>query len=203
MYELTLARSTPTADVLDRIVKQYPQYAKELTDFAIELALDAMQHDENDEAMEDTDTVSPAVSRVMSRVQNELFFIRQADADDNTSRAAIEIVQNPFASFDRNGFRTLASGSNANTALLSKLRDRQIDPDTIPEGFCTELAARMGLSPALLLAHFRAPPTMQPAGQFFKASGKPSTRPQQSFEDAVRQSGLTQDQQKRLLAFND
>jgi len=37
--------------------------------------------------------------------------------------------------------------------------------------------------------------------QFFKAEGKPRATGRQTFEEAVRNSGLSEEQQRRLLSF--
>ena len=55
-------------------MRRYPQHAGALTDFAIELAIDALQHGDDDfDIPADPDAISPVVSRVMSRFQNRLF----------------------------------------------------------------------------------------------------------------------------------
>jgi hypothetical protein len=40
-YELALAERAPDAELLDDFIRRYPEHATELTEFAIELALDA------------------------------------------------------------------------------------------------------------------------------------------------------------------
>jgi hypothetical protein len=45
LYTLTMAQRVPDADLLDDVIRCYPTYANELTDFAIELALDALLGD--------------------------------------------------------------------------------------------------------------------------------------------------------------
>ena len=60
LYALAMAASTPDAQVLDEIVRQYPQFADELTDFAVELALDSLSEtaSEAEEAAVDPGNVS-------------------------------------------------------------------------------------------------------------------------------------------------
>ena len=50
MYALSLAKRVPDAELLDEFVRQYPQHADALTEFAIELTRDAML--EGDEELE-------------------------------------------------------------------------------------------------------------------------------------------------------
>ena len=42
-YALSMAQRIPDAELLDDVVRRYPIYANELTEFAIELALDALR----------------------------------------------------------------------------------------------------------------------------------------------------------------
>lgn len=201
IYELSLAKPVPDAALLDQFTRAYPQFATELTEFAIELAIDALRFDEDEpDIPEHPETVSPIVSRVMSRIQNELFHVRESGAGSANSQAARSPSENPFTTLDRGRFRSVAADAGVNTVFLSKLRDRLIDPETIPQSFCDELSQHMAVPVELLTAHFRAPAALATA-QFFKAEGKPATGQQQSFVDAVRQSGLSEDQQERLMSF--
>ena len=63
-----MSESMPDAGVLDDIVRQYPQFSRELTKFAVELALDSLVEGEAAEAAADPTKVSPAVSRARERV---------------------------------------------------------------------------------------------------------------------------------------
>ena len=65
MYAMSLAKSVPDADLLDEFVRRYPQHADALTEFAIELAVDAfLYHEDSVETHTDPDIISPVVSRV-------------------------------------------------------------------------------------------------------------------------------------------
>lgn len=78
-YALSMAQCVPDAELLDDVVRRYPVYAKELTEFAIELALDVLRGDiaaDLAEAALNPAQVSPAVSRAMSRFHNRLHAIR-------------------------------------------------------------------------------------------------------------------------------
>lgn len=204
MYAMSLAKRAPDAELLEQFVRRYPKHAEALTNFAIELTLDALEHgDEEVGAPENSEAISPVVSRVMSKFQNGLFGIAQKRVAERPVQIAHthSPPTNPFASLNRDSYRALASRLDINTVMLSKLRDRQIKPTTIPRGFCRYVAAGMEEDVEVLCAHFRAPPEAAPARQYFKAKDKPEMSLQQSFEQAVRASGLTEEQQQRLLAF--
>ncbi len=200
-YVLSTAQDVPDARLLDDVVRRYPQFRKELTDFAIAIAIDALRGDRAVKAAEaaiDPNTVSPAVSRAMSHFQNRLHAVTTGDTEAESTRANIADAPNPFMGLSRGEFRTFAMRLNANTVFVGKLRDRQIDPDTMTIGFRTRVADELKAPLDVVIAHFTAR-QVAPTGQFFKAEGKPSTGAQQSFEDAVKSSGLSDAQQKFLL----
>jgi hypothetical protein len=196
LYEFSLARPLPDAEILDQFVRRYPEHAKALTDLAIEIVLDAGRGDA-DAARSCEPGVSKAVSRAMSRFQNKRFEVLQG------KEAVVRIpppnlLSNPFEKLDREAFRTLARRINGNTVLIGMLRDREIEPKTIPKRFTRRVAEEMGVPPELLAAHFFGQ-TEMPRGQFYKAEAKPGVGAQLSFEAAVRKSGLSEEQQEYLL----
>ena len=205
MYAMSLAKAVPDAELLDEFARLYPKYADALTEFAIELAIDSLMHRSDEEDVPaDADAISDVVSRVMSQFENQLFERRQARAATPPARAATASVENPFAALDRQGFRALVSQLDVNSAFLSKLRDRTIDPISIPKAYCRHLAQEMDEDADAMAAHLYAPQESVAAGrQLYKAEGKPAATARQSFEEAVKTSGLSEEQQRRLLSFRD
>lgn len=204
MYAMSLAKPVPDAELLDDFVRRYPQHADALTEFAIELAIDSlMRRDIDDDIPTNPDAISPVVSRVMSEFENQLFERRQARAAAPPARVANSSVANPFAALDRAGFRALASRIDVNAAMLSKLRDRQIDPVTIPKRFRAFVADEMEIPEEALTAHVFAMPEIPRARQFYKTDGKPVATARQSFKEAVQSSGMSEEQRRRLLSFRD
>jgi len=205
MYAMSLAKAVPDADLLDDFARRYPQYADALTEFAIELAIDSLMHRSDEEdAPADADTISDVVSRVMSQFENQLYERRQARAATPPARAATASVENPFAALDRQGFRALVSQLDVNSAFLSKLRDRTIEPISISKAYCRHLAQEMDEDADAMAAHLYAPQESVAAGrQLYKAEGKPAATARQSFEEAVKTSGLSEEQQRKLLSFRD
>jgi hypothetical protein len=198
LYAFSLAKPVPDARLLDEFVRRYPDYAAEITDFAIELAIDAAQGGDAD-VQEAESAVSPAVSRAMSRFQNRLFALRQDEVSGSTTSAATSYsVENPFAALDRAAFRGLANRLDVSTLFVTKLRDRQIDPSTMTTGFRKRVANELSVPLDVIVAHFAARPEAQ-FRQFYKAEQKPTAVAWQSFEEAVRSSGLTDEQQRHLM----
>ena len=135
LYAFSLAKAVPDAPLLDEFVGRYPQYAAEITDFAIEMAIDAARGDDT-EAEDTGTTVSPAVSRAMSRFQNRLFEVRawQICWWLRLRSAAASDSRKPVRPLDRTAFRGLANRLDVSTLFVAKLRDRQIDPNTMTAG---------------------------------------------------------------------
>lgn len=203
LYQLSLAQPVPDAELLDQIVRENPQHAEALTAFAIELAIDALIHREDEQDVPGpSETVSPAVSRAMSQFLNELYSVREAQKQE-TSQGATNNPPNPFEPLDRGSFRALANNIDANVVFLSKLRDRLVEPSTIPYRFQQKLAVEMEVPAELLAAHLAGPLQVRAGAQFFKADAKPTIQAQQTYEDAVRNSGLSPEQQEHLLALRD
>jgi hypothetical protein len=200
LYEFSLAKEVPDAELVNEFARRYPEHAEEITRFAIEVVVASLRPDAAEEPVVTT-AVSPMVSRAMSRFQNALYANRaKATAPiENTSYAVV--VDNPFAKLDRKAFRQLAHDLNANVVFVCKLRDCQIDPKTMSQGFLQFLADKMRVVRDTLDAFFAGGvrPIAQP--QFFKADQRPEGNLQQSFEEAVRGSDLSEEQQDHLMSL--
>lgn len=199
LYELSLAKSFPDAGLVDQFVRQYPEHASEITDFAIELAIDAMEGEDGSTQATEA-SVSPAVSRAMSRFQNRMYAVRHGEGGGSPRAHESSTVQNPFAVLDRTAFRRLAEGLHANIVFVAKLRDRQIDPATMTAGFRKCVATELRVPLEVVVAHLSGP-TKSQAPQFYSAEEKPVKIGRQSFEEAVRSSGLTAEQQQHLMSL--
>jgi hypothetical protein len=198
LYALALAKPVLDAAVLDGLVRRYPQYGAQLTDMAVELALDALADRREEPMLEEISGTSPAVSRAMSRFQNRLHAVTKSERLASAKTAPEGA--NPFGSLDRAELRELARHIGGNTVFAMKLRDRVIDPDTMTEGFRRHVADTMRAPLELIAAHF-AGRSQLAARAHYKAEGKPGIGQKQSFEEAVRSSGLSPEQQTFLLSL--
>ncbi len=202
-YALSTAQDVPDAKLLDDVVRRYPRFGEELTEFAIAVAVDALRGDRSIAAAEaaiDPNVVSPAVTRAMSHFQNRLHAVTRGAAPGSSARGNFVDAPNPFLALPRREFRAFAERLNANAVFVGKLRDRQIDPATMRPSFQRRVADELKAPLDVVVAHFAARQAA-PRAQFFKAEGKPSTGAQQSFEEAVRSSGLSEVQQQFLLGL--
>jgi hypothetical protein len=194
LYSLATADHAPTATDLDDLARQYPEHAEDLIEIVVELAAEALVSSDTDFVAIEEKT-SPAVSRAMSRFNNRLHEVTNAGTASEK-----KIANNIFASFDRDGIQSLATGMNASVLFIIKLRDRVIAPETISLGFKRKLAEEVQAPLEAVIAHLAGPRVVQ-ASAFFKADQKPQAVGQQTFEEAVQQSGLTDEQRTYLLSL--
>jgi hypothetical protein len=200
LHAFAMAKAVPDPGTLEEFTRKYPAYAEELTEFAVDLLLDSTIEDEDEADETDVgESVSPAVSRAISYFQNALYELEKKSAAPLQS---VPQTKNPFADMDRARFRSVARGLCANNTFMIKLRDRIIEPDTVTAriGFCDKVAKETGEPMNLLIAHFKGPPVLA-RGQHFKSDEKPALSGRESFEEAVRNSGLTPEQQSYLLGL--
>lgn len=201
LYAFSLAKETPDAELLEDFVRKYPEHAGELTDLAIDMIMDVA----SGEDVADIDAVephfSPAVSRAMSRFQNRLFEAKQVEAPAPKVMSGLAMsIQDPFAALDRTQFRAVVNGLHANNLFVTRLRDREIDVSTMTEGFRRRVADELRTPLEIVVAHFSQVAQI-PERQFYKADQKPEVRKKCSFEEAVRNSGLSEEQQRYLLSL--
>lgn len=201
LYAFSMAQPIPNAELLDDFARRYPIHAAALTDFAVSIVLDlARGGDDEEPAHEIEPTVSKAVSRAMSRFQNKLFELQLSRNTGGAIAATHGDIVNPFAGLDRKGFRQLAEHLNCNAVFVQMLRDREIEPATIPPRFAQKVSDELSVPMELVVAHFAAHPRVY-GGQYYKSSEKPRASTRVSFEEAVKKSGLTEEQQTYLLGL--
>jgi hypothetical protein len=197
LYALAVAKPVPDAAVLDDLVRQYPEHAATLTNMAVALALEAMTDPLNDPVLPEIAGRSEAVANAMSRFHNRLYKVKMTETAAKAKAAA---PVNPFVSLGHATLREFGASIGANTVFAIKLRDRHIDHETMTKGFGQYVADKARAPLDVVLAHFARPAEIQSAVHY-KADEKPVAGKKQSFEEAVRSSGLTPEQQAFLLGL--
>jgi hypothetical protein len=204
LYAFSVESRELNAELLDEYVRAHPDYADALTELAITLALDELEPADVKASAREMTMVTPAVSRAVSKFQNRLYQMKKTSAVKATAATArierTEVV-NPFRSLNKSGFRAVARELNANNVFVGKLRDRQIEPQTMTAGFLDKLSGILKVSMDFVVAHLKAEPIVRATPQFSKADDKPHVVARQSFEEAVRSSGLSDEQQRHLLSL--
>jgi hypothetical protein len=203
LYQFALSYGHPDAQQLDEFVRRHPRYADSLTTLAIELALDQVSS-EVDEAMATRYVPNAAtgamLARAMSRFQNRLHEVRSTQTQATAPRAAdlAERHHDPFASRTSGEMQIIVQKLDASPVFVMRLRDRGIDVETMPSGFIRRVAEILGESMDAMTSYFAAPAQLR-ANTFFKSAVAPAAGRKLSFEEAVRMSGLTPEQQAQLL----
>jgi hypothetical protein len=202
LYEFSLDEREPNAELLDEYVRRHSEYAEALTEFAIELAVDRLREscESPVNEAEISQKTSPAVSSAISAFHNRLHELSKEEPAKSAAAVSPSTL-NPFINLNRDSFRALAESIHANTVFLLKVRDRLIEPATIPFRFLERLSEQMNVSIQDLKAHFEAPVNVALAGQLYKSEGKPEAPKRQNFADAVRSSDLDEASQKDLLSL--
>ena len=194
LEEMAFASERPDAKVVGEYLRRYPQYADEITDFAAELAAMAVAASVDDGFEPSTTGTSPAISRALSQLHNRLYEVKQAQEAREASGPDL------FAPLSPGQFRALASELGVNALFLSKVRDRTIEPETIPHGFRVKMADAIKVSEPLVAAYLARQATI-PDQMRFLSERKPEASRRQSFADAVKSSNLTDEQQRYLLSL--
>jgi hypothetical protein len=198
LYQFSLAKEVPDAELLDEYVRLFPDYAEALTDFAVQLVVESKQPKTAEAPVPET-KVSPVVSRAMSKFQSALHAAKASRAISPAAEAIITPVANPFAKLDRNEFRRAAGELHANTYFLSMVRDGLVVFATMKPGFLVVLASATKNSLDDVTTYLQARKPIVAAGQFYKTDNKPQAGSQITFEEAVKRSQLTPEQQQFLL----
>ncbi len=187
LRELVESGDIPDAEALERIVARHPRHAAELTDFAVEWALQELLP-ERASSGEGRSAVPAAMRRFRTR-------LAELDGEPQTAPAAADA----FADRSAAELAQVASALGLDKTLVAKLRDRKIVAETVPAELRQGLAAELGVSPAVIMAHLALPAAMH-AGASFKATAKPEVGAKETFVEAVRRSFLSAHDKARWLA---
>jgi hypothetical protein len=169
---------------LERYLTEYPEHSIALVHCSIELMLDSTQSDTVVESTED------AVEHAWQRFQAIM------RVSDDTS------LMNPFAKLNPTAFKSLAKRLDITNLLLVRLRDRAIEPMTIPIRFIQKLADELEVTVDAVLAFLNGSPSMI-SNHSFRSSEKPMVTNQITFQKAIETSQLTESQKNTLKALED
>src|SRR5262245_41697760 len=103
LYAYAVAGPVADPERLDAFARRYPQYATELTEFAIDLLFEQPVAEHTELTEQDDDAVSPAVARAISHFHNVSYELEKAAEGRATNAAAA----NPFAELSKERFRAL------------------------------------------------------------------------------------------------
>lgn len=192
------AAGVPKPAVLEAYCRKYPQYARELTDYAVHWLIgDALAATAAGQDLEQRAS-SPLVSRAISRFHDRIV-AGTASAEAAHRPSGGETLCSLFEGLSVAHKREIRDMLGINTPLLAKFQNRLIDPDTVPRGFLKRFAEMLERTLDEFVGYLRLPPVMHSQADF-KAEGKPSVEARkETFEYAVRGSFLNDEQKQALL----
>ena len=184
----------PTAENLQKWVKRYPQYRRELVDFAVAWAEQLILPPAPELGPE---AEKALIDRAMSHVLNVAY---NRDLQEQQRAENDDPIHSLTGETQRAGMnaRELAEACGLDVALISKLNSRQIKPETIPAQLVSLLGKLLQKSTTAISVYFAEPPQAA-TGMAFLARRKPMSGAQQSFADAVRASSLSEAEKARWL----
>lgn len=193
LNEFVAEYEVPTAEALEVWAARYPQFRRELIDFAAawaeQLVLPpALELNAEQEKL--------LFDRAMSHVQNVVFKRDRTEATQSETR--------PITSLTREAQRVgmtaqdFAKACGLDLALVTKLNRRQIKLRSIPARLLSHIARLLETTIETVREYLAQQPQVL-AGRAFLARGKPQSAGQQSFADAVRASSLSDAEKLRWL----
>ena len=188
------AAGAPNPAILDAYCRKYPQYARELADYAVQWLIgDALAATSNEAvpAAGSSALVSRAISRFHDRAQSSVANVH--------ARSGSQMIRNPFEGLAIARKRQIRDELGLDQGLFAKLQQRLIEAASVPRELLERFARLVDMTPDEFLAYLQGPPAMHATFEF-KAHQKPAVSDgKESFEEAVRKSSLDEKQKRALL----
>ncbi|MDB5575341.1 MAG: uncharacterized protein JWR80_517 [Bradyrhizobium sp.] len=165
-------------DTLDRYLREFPQYAGELIDLSREMMRRVVPD------------AAPLSAAEQSRVDTA--WSRHVAAQPHAAT-------DPFAALSLAQSRGVATSLDVPRQVITAFRERKVLLDSVPRLFLRRFAEAAKVPFAAFAAGLSAPPTMEPA-RSFKASAKPGTVGQVTFERILIDAGVPEARRAELLA---
>lgn len=194
LNEFVTENDRPTAKKLEEWAERYPQYRRELVDFAATWAEQLVLPPGPELGPEKEKAL---IDRTMSHVQNIAY---ERDEKADAQAESDDPIDSLIKQAQRGGMNAqeFAKSCLLDLALLSKLNSRQIEPQTIPARLVRQMARLLGKPFSAVTAYLALPPQAI-AGRAFLSRDKPASTGRQSFADAVRASSLSAAEKARWL----
>ena len=116
-YELSMSEGLPDPEMLDALIRLYPQFAKELTSFAIDLTVDRLTQDDAAASVDPAPVMGNAASSAVSAYHNALIISGRTLRPPCSRHGRFCDHREPFQKLDRDGMRAAARALGANSTL--------------------------------------------------------------------------------------
>jgi hypothetical protein len=171
--------SEPGRSTLERYLRLYPEYARELIDLSRELSR---------EACDDAAPLSGADQALIDTAWSQ-------------HAAASPAVADPFAALTVDDWRAVARGLDVPRQVVTALRERRVSLVSIPRRFLQRFAEAARSSVAQLEAFWG--PGQAAGARSYKADSKPTAGEQVSFDQVLIDAGVPAEKRAQLLAETD
>ena len=184
LNEFMAENPVPSADAIEATARLYPQFRRELVEFAAAWA--------EQTALPPTPELSEEkekalVDQAMSHVANVSYARNEYGLSGKDKTPLTDLL----ADAEMNGYapEEFAKACGLDLYLLDKLNNRKIRPDTIPPQLISQVSRLLNRVVAIV-ADFFAGPSPATVTRSTLAPKKAQKERQQSFEEAVRESSL-------------
>ncbi|WP_143002908.1 hypothetical protein [Nitrosospira sp. Nsp1] len=168
-----------SGQTLERYLRSYPEYAMQLIDLSQETFRFGVQ-DESPLSVQDKIRIDSALLRIQS--------------------ASIKAAADVLAELSVPKLREIAQALDVPRQVITAFRERTVIVGSVPRRFAAKLASLVGSSAEVLLNSLSLPP--QTLSRSYKADGKPTKTVRVTFEQLLRDSGMS-DKKIALLLTDD
>ena len=194
LNEFVAEYEQPTAEALETLANRHPQYRDELIEFAAAWAEQIVLPPAEELSAEQEKVL---VDRAMSHVAN-VTFDRDQDAPNRVEDGQVISSLTGEAKSQGYSVKEFAKACGLDLALITKLNNRQIMPETIPSRLISNLARLIERTTDAVQKYLALPPG-RIAARAYLSRQKPESTGQQSFADAVKDSSLSDAEKARWL----
>ena len=194
LNEFMAEQTSPQANILNTFVERYPQYRRELINFSAAWAEQLILPAEKELTEEQEKLL---VDRAMSHVANVLFSNDEQSHELEKKTAPLKSLTGEAKKL---GYKPqeFAIACGLDLALLTKLSNRFIILNTIPLSLINLIGRLLGRSLEEISNYLAIPPG-DLANKAFLSRGKPQSPKQQTFDDAIHGSSLSDAEKERWL----
>jgi hypothetical protein len=194
LNEFVAEYERPTSEALEMWVGRYPQFRRELIDFVAAWAEETTLPESPELTIEQEERI---VDRAMSHALNVSF---NRDGQSHPQQPSEKTITSLTGEAKNAGMSVadFAKGCGLDLALIAKLNNRQISPETIPSRLISHIARLVGRTVDGVREYLGGPPQLL-SGVSFMSKKKPRTLERERFADAVQASSLSDAEKGRWV----
>ena len=172
--------SDTSGQTLQKYLQEYPEYATQLVDLSLEIFRFSILDE------------TPLSEEDQTRIDSAWNLIRYTQS---------EIATDPIAKLSVPKLREIAHSLNEPRQVITAYRERTVIVTSVPMQFLVQFAGLVDISIQEFLNALALPP--QSLARNYKADVKPTQAVQVTFEQLLRDAGMSDEQIELLLLNND